>query len=208
MCACVCVCGGVEWGSGHKGLECLMFRALSHPPQPRTRTHTTTRTRTTHHTHTPTTHTRVAPVRRSETSIISKIAVGELRLFIDQWGVTGVHVCYAHVTAAEIRSSQKRTQVTFVNTLHMGSPPLILWLLRSHSTWYPGTLGTLIPVPGRLLRRQTDKQANRCNNVLETGKRSQNICTGNREKIKILRARKNQIACNMDANAFKCICSF
>ena len=47
-------------------------------------------------------------MRRSETSIISKIAVGELRLFIDRWGVTGVHVCNAHVTAAEIRGSQKR----------------------------------------------------------------------------------------------------
>ena len=73
---------------------------------------------------------------------------------------------------------------------------------------YPGYPGTRIPVPGWLLRRKTDKQANRCNNVLEPGKRSQNICTGNREKIKILRARKNQIACNMDAHAFKCICSF
>ena len=41
-----------------------------------------------------------------------------------------------------------------------------------------GTLGPLVPVQGRLLRRQTDKQANRSNKVLETGKRSQNICTG------------------------------
>ena len=45
------------------------------------------------------------------------------------------------------RQTDKQTHL-YCNTLHMGSPPLIPWLLCSHSTRYQGTLGTRVPVPG------------------------------------------------------------
>ena len=73
----------------------------------------------------------------------------------------GVLACFTFSGSPEAALGKFFINNSF-NTLHMGSPPLVLWLLcshsTSHSTRYPGTLGTRIPLLGRLLRRQTDRQ--------------------------------------------------